>query len=89
MRIKPEFKIREIAGENVIIRQADGPLDITRLLSLNATAVWLYNTLKDKDFTVEDVTALLTGRFEVDPLTAAADAGKWVESLREAALIQA
>lgn len=87
MRIKPNFKIREIAGENVIIRQAEGPVDITRLLSLNATAVWLYELLSDKDFTIEDVTQLLTDRFDVDPKVASEDAEKWVESLRQAALI--
>ena len=55
MRINPNYKIREIAGETIVVNQGVANVDTTRIISLNASARLLYQALTGKDFTLEDV----------------------------------
>ena len=81
MKIKEELAIRKMAGESVLIMQGRFGLDMTKVVSFNATAEWLWHTLSGKTFTLDDVTRLLVERFEVDAETAESDAKEWVDKL--------
>ena len=81
MRIKEGLEIRDIAGEKVLIMQGRVGLDMTRVVSFNATAEWLWNTLSGQTFSPEDVSRLLIERFQIDAETAAADAKQWIDQL--------
>jgi len=83
MQIKKGLKIRDIAGEKVLIMQGNFGLDMTKVVSFNSSAEWLWNTLYDRTFSSEDVTGLLTERFLVDSETAEADAKKWIDQLMQ------
>ena len=81
MRIKEGLEIRNIAGEKVLIMQGRVGLDMTRVVSFNTTAEWLWNTLSGQTFSLEDVSRLLIERFQIDAETADADAKKWIDQL--------
>ena len=81
MKIKEGLEIRNIAGEKVLIMQGRFGVDMTKVISFNETAEWLWNTLYDRIFSPEDVSRLLTERFQVDDETAEADALKWIDEL--------
>ena len=81
MRIKEELEIRKIAGESVLIMQGRIGLDMTKVVSFNATAEWLWNMLYGKNFTLDDATRLLCDRFQVDAEEAENDAKKWIDQL--------
>jgi len=81
MKIKEELEIRNIAGEKVLIMQGRFGIDMTKVVSFNETAEWLWNTLYGRTFSLEDVSDLLTERFQVDGETAEADARKWIDQL--------
>ena len=83
MKIDSKAKVRDIAGEKVVIMQGRLGADMTRIIQLNGSSVWLLEQLTDRDFEVADVVELLTSRYDVDEQTATADATKWVEQLRE------
>jgi len=83
MKIKEGLEIRNIAGEKVLIMQGRFGLDMTKVISFNTTAEWLWNTLYGKTFSHNDVTRLLTERFQVDVETAEKDAKKWIEQLEQ------
>jgi hypothetical protein len=83
MKIKQGLEIRTIAGEKVLIMQGRYGVDMTRVVSFNATAEWLWNTLYDRTFSQEEVTRLLTERFQVDAETAKTDAQKWIDQLKQ------
>lgn len=89
MKIVQGFKIREMAGEHVVIMQGRYGADMTRVITLNDSACLLWNGLQDKEFDIEDAAALLVGRYGIDSGTARRDAAAWVEKLRSAGLIQA
>ncbi len=83
MKIDSKIKIRDIAGEKVVIMQGRLGADLTRIIQLNGSSVWLLEQLADRDFEVVDVVKLLTSRYDVDEQTATTDATTWVEQLRE------
>jgi len=81
MQIKGELEIRKIAGESVLIMQGRIGLDMTKVISFNTTAEWLWKMLYGKTFSLDDVTRLLVDRFQVDAETAETDAKQWVDRL--------
>lgn len=87
MKIDSKVKVRDIAGEKVVIMQGRLGADLTRIIQLNGSSVWLLEQLADRDFGVTEVVELLTSRYDVDEQTATADAEKWVEQLREHKMI--
>ena len=88
MRIKQGHKVREIAGENVVIMQGRNGADLTQIITLNESALILWQALSGSDFEVEDAQRVLTENFEVDDATALRDAQQWVERMRECKLIE-
>ncbi len=88
MKILQGLKIREMAGEHVVILQGRYGADMTRVITLNDSACVLLNELQNKEFEVEDAAALLVGQYGIDADTARHDAAAWVEKLRSAGLIQ-
>ena len=88
MRIRQGCKVREIAGENVVVMQGQSGTDFTRIITLNDSALLLWQSLEGKDFATEDVTLVLTDNYEVDATTAARDAATWVERMTECGLIE-
>ena len=83
MKIDSKVKVRDIAGEKVVIMQGRLGADLTRIIQLNGSSQWLLEQLADRDFEVADVVELLTSRYDVDEQTATTDATAWVEQLRE------
>lgn len=81
MRIDGSFKLRKIAGENLIVKQGGSHSDLTKIISLNPTAVFLWESLEGKDFTVEDAARLLVDRFGIDKDIAMKDADRWIGTM--------
>ena len=87
MRILPKYKVRNVANENVVLVQGRNPGDMTSVIALNETSLYLWNELYGKDFEFQDVVSLLTGRYDVDEATATKDAESWVATLREKSVL--
>lgn len=88
MKIKQEYKVREIAGENVVIMQGRQGADLTQIVTLNASALVLWNALSGKEFTVAEAAEVLVQNFEVESDVALCDATAWVERMAECGLIE-
>lgn len=87
MRIKSEYKLREIAGETIVVNQGTASVNMTRIISLNASAKLLYETLAGREFTLEDAATVLTEAYGIDGEQAMRDAGTWVEALTKCNVI--
>ena len=83
MHIKPRYKVHNVADENIVMVQGRNPGDMTTVVALNATSLFLWNELNGRSFEKEDVVRLLTERFDVDQATADRDAASWITILRE------
>lgn len=88
MRINHEYKVREIAGENVVILQGRYGADMTRIITLNESALLLWNTLSGREFTVEDAAHVLQQEYTIDVATALRDAQLWIDKLSECKLLK-
>ena len=88
MKIKKRLKIRDIAGEAVVLMQDKGVTDMAKVISLNPTSKMLWENLQGKDFDKKDIVELLTSHFEVEEAQAAVDADKWIESLTKCGVLE-
>ncbi len=88
MRINPNFKLREMAGETIIVNQGETGADLTRIISLNKSARRLYERLNGRTFTVEDAAGVLTETYGIDEQQALRDATAWVEELKRCKVIE-
>ncbi len=88
MKIKKEYKVREMAGEHVVIVQGRYGADMTKLISFNATSLYLWNELQGREFDADTVVALLTARYNIDEPTARRDAEAWIARLEECKLTE-
>ena len=82
MRIKEDLKIREIAGEKIVILERAHQVEFTRVMVLNKTSEWLWNQLFEKEFDVAEVAGLLQKKYDVEESLAMADSLKWIETLK-------
>lgn len=87
MRFDERKKVRKVAGENIVIMQADGAVDMTKVVALNESAMAVYEHLSGSDFVVADVVKVLTDEYDVDESTALRDAEALVENMRKEHLI--
>ena len=88
MKISEKFKVREMAGEHVIIMPGRVGADMTRILALNDSSLYLWETLRGRDFTTEEAAGLLTERYEVDEATALRDSQAWTGKLAECGVLE-
>ena len=63
MKIKEGFEIRNVCGENIIIAHGKENIDFTKVITLNESAVLLWNKAVGKDFTEEDLVNVLLDEF--------------------------
>ncbi len=83
------MKVREMAGEHIVVMPGRYGADMTRVVALNPTSLYLWNALRDRDFSAEDAARLLVGRYGVDEATALRDARNWTERLAECGIVEA
>lgn len=88
MKINPNFKLRQIAGETIIINQGTANVDMTKIISLNESAAFMYEQLQGRDFTLADAAALLVDTYAIAPQQAEADAAAWIASLSQCGVIE-
>lgn len=88
MKIKSDYKVREIAGESVVIMQGKQAADLTKIITLNESALQLWNALVGSDFTVKDATRVLVEEYAIDEALAERDAAMWLSRMQECGLVE-
>lgn len=88
MKIKEQYKVRQMAGESVVIMQGKQGSDLTRIISLNDSALYLWNAIEGKEFNVDIVAGLLAEHYGIDDDIAQRDAARWIDKLDECGLIE-
>ena len=88
MKINSNYKLRSIAGETIVVNQGTTGIDMTRIISLNASAKLLYEQLLGKEFTLEDAAKVLVDTYGISIELALEDAEKWADALRKCGVIE-
>ena len=72
MKTHPDFILRQIAGENILVPCGEAAKRLSGLINLNSTAAFIWQNLNDaKD--LDELTARVMDNFEVDEETARRD----------------
>lgn len=88
MKLNPKFKVREMAGEHVVLMQGKQGVEMTKVIAFNDVANELWKDLSDKDFTLEDIITTLESYFEqYDEQVVRKDAEKFLDTLLEHKLV--
>ena len=74
MRIKDNYKVRQIAGENLIVEQGKSQADMTKVIS-------------GKDFTIADGAAVLVDHYGIPQEQAENDVRRWTDTLIRCGII--
>lgn len=74
MRIKEEFRLRRVCSEYVVMAEGTKQVNFDKMVWLNESAGYLWDSVKDQDFTVDSLVELLQKEYEVDDETARKDA---------------
>ena len=88
MKIKEGFILRQICGEYVVVGEGLAQVNFNKMIVLNDSASYLWESVEGKDFTVEDLTKLLLDRYEVTQEQAAADAATIADKWNDAGLVE-
>ena len=84
MKIVEGFILRPLGREFILVGEGLSQVNFGSMVSLNSSAAYLWESVKDKEFTPEDLKNLLLDRYEVEEEVAAQDAEKiaraWIEA---------
>lgn len=85
-RASPDFMLRQIAGESILVPTGAAAAHFNGLISLNDTGVFLWNALQQSRSEAE-LVALVLQEYEVESDTAAADVSAFLARMGEAGLL--
>lgn len=88
MKEKSGFNLRKVCGENIIVAEGKENIDFSHIIAMNESSAYLWESLKDKEFTVEMMAELLQEEYEVDEATALEDAEKLAALWGKAEIIE-
>ncbi len=81
MYIVPGFVVRQIAGETIAIPAGAAARELSGLLALNGSGLFLFELLRE-DRSEESLVRALLEEYEIDAATAQADVSEFLEILR-------
>jgi len=88
MKIKDGFILREMCGENIVTAEGIEHINFNKLISLNSSAAYLWENLIGKEFTVEDMAALLVEQYDIDMELALKDSEALCKAWMEAGVTE-
>ena len=80
--------MRTLGKEFIIVGEGLAQVNFNKMISLNATAAYLWESVFGKEFTSEDLVKLLLDKYEVSEEVATADVDNLVKKWFEAGLIE-
>lgn len=88
MKLKKGFKPRTICGEFILTPDSGRRADFNNMISMNPTARFLWESLQDRDFELDDMVGLLLGQYDVEDALARKDCTALIEEWTKAGLVE-
>lgn len=83
MKIKEGFVLRDICGQHVISAEGFSQMNFSKLITLNESAHYLWQSVEGKEFDAETLAGLLIEKYGIPEELAKTDAekllAKWME----------
>lgn len=87
MKIIEGLEMRRLGNDCVVIPESGKLVNFNKMIALNPSAAYLWESVAGKEFTAADLRQLLMDHYEVDEATASADAQKLLEDWIEAGVV--
>ncbi len=89
MKTKKGYTLRSLGNEYILVAESlDEAVDFSRMISLNATAAFLWKEVEGKEFDTEMLASLLMEEYGITHEVAANDVASLLETLRTANIIE-
>lgn len=88
LRIKDGFELENRSGLNVVVRKNEDPNAPFDTITLNESATFLWNLLKEKDVTKTEMLGALIDNFEISTVLALGDIDVFVRTMKENGIIE-
>ena len=88
MKIKNGFVLRRMCGEYIISAEGMENINFNKLISLNESAAYLWESVEGKEFTEKDLAGLLIGKYGIDEALAAKDSAAIAKAWHEAGIVE-
>lgn len=66
MKAKKGFRLTDVCGNHMLIAEGKENLDYSYIISMNDSSKLLWENIQGKDFTAEDLAAILMDNYEID-----------------------
>ena len=84
MKLKDQLILREVAGQYVIVPTGKRVREVTSVVYISSSAAYLWDYMKDHDFTKEELVDRILDHYEgVTAEKAAADIDKFLKTLAD------
>lgn len=88
MKTKQGYTLRSLGDESILVPEKLGSeIDFSRMISLNASAAFLWKKVEGKDFDLETLVSLLVQEYGIDHDTARHDAEALLQSWQNVGII--
>ena len=89
MKTKKGYTLRSLGNEYILVAESlDEAVDFSRMISLNASAAFLWKEVEGKEFDTEMLASLLMEEYGITHDVAANDVAALIETLKTANLIE-
>ncbi|QQT25879.1 PqqD family protein [Sphingobacterium spiritivorum] len=87
MKLRTDIRLRKIGEEYIIVDPGQGMADMSKVYTLNETAAFVWNELKDLEFSDATIVELLLDNYDLTPETAQEDAKNLIRNLQDEGLL--
>lgn len=87
MRIKKGYRLRPLGNEYILVAEGLEAMDANMMVSMNATAAFLWEAVEGKDFDVDTLAQLLVEEYGIDQEQAEKDIAPLLETWTKAGVI--
>ncbi len=89
MKTKKGYTMRSMGNETLLVPESLGyAVDFSRMISMNASAAFLWKAVEDKDFDAETLANLLMEEYGIDHDTAQHDVEALLQTWKNANIIE-
>lgn len=87
MKIKNGFLLRQVGEQNIVVAVGEESRNFNGIIRLNDTGRFLWENLQ-KDITEKELVRIMLLEYDIDGATAEADVADFIETLKEADLLE-
>ena len=87
MKLRSDLMLRRLGHECIIVEPGQDTVDMSKVFTFNDTAVFIWERLQGREFTLETVVEMLLENYEVEEDVAKRDALALLQTFKEYGLL--